>query len=204
MGRFSFWLGVTGLILGGIFGAIDLEFLGAVVGGAVGGFAGALVGEGLDLLISPLFGTREDNRVGRWILRILGLVFLVVFCHELYWMVNFVSLAATHNIGARLTQMVGRDSPEAVRDTLKEKRWQVAVYVARPLRWLVRDDIHSSARTAEDLIDNVAAERRKVDSTLHTRGEGIAAEAKGLLDKYIPQTWLLHYLPKDVLIPKEG
>lgn len=204
MGRFSFWLGLTGLILGAVFGAIDLEMLGGIVGGAIGCFAGALVGEGLDLVIAPLFAGKYENTVGRWILRILGLALLVVFCHELFWMVNFVSLAATHNIGARITQMIARnDSKQAVQDTLKEKRWQVAVFAVRPTRWFLLNDIHNSAKTTQDLVDDVTAGRTTVDAALHARGKEIAQETDRLLEKYYPRTWLLHYVPRNVLIPKE-
>jgi hypothetical protein len=204
MGRFSFWLGLTGLILGAIFGAIDLETLGGIVGGAVGCFVGALVGEVIDLLIAPFFGGKEANTVGKWVGRILGLAFLVVFCHELFWMTNFVSLAATHNIGARITRMITRnDSRQAVQDTLKDKRWQVALFAVRPTRWFLLSDIHDSAQKTQDLVDDVIAGRTPVDTALHARGTEVAQHTDRLLDRHYPRTWLLHYLPRDVLIPKE-
>ena len=204
MGRFSFWLGLTGLILGAVFGAIDLELLGGIVGAGIGCFAGALIGEALDLVVAPLLAGKEYNTVGQWILRLIGLALLVVFCHELFWMVNFVSLAATHNIGARITRMIARsDSPKAVQDTLKEKRWQVAVFAVRPTRWLLTDPIRDSAKATQDLVDDVTAGRMPVDTGLHARGTEIAQQTDKLLDRYYPRTWLLHFLPRDVLIPKE-
>jgi hypothetical protein len=204
MGRFSFWLGLTGLLLGAVFGAIDLEMLGGIVGGVVGLFAGALIGEVLDLLLAPFFVPKGSNTAGRWIMRILRLAFLVVFCHELFWMVNFVSLAATHNVGARINRLIVRgETRQSVQDTLKEKRWQVAVFAARPTRWLLLGDIQNSAETTRELIDGVTAGRVAVDGALDARGRDIAARTDTMLDRYMPRTWLLRYLPRDVLIPKE-
>jgi hypothetical protein len=204
MGRFSFWLGMTGLVLGAIFGAIDLEFLGAIVGGLVGGFAGALIGEVFDLIIGPFLGSKGEHRVGKWIIRIIGLAMLVVFLHELYWAVNLVSLTAAHNIGARITQRVAKgDNKQAVQDMLKDKRWQVSLFTMRPVRWGLKPDIYTNARTTLDLVDDVANNKMAVDQALHSQGKDVAAHSENLIDKYVPQTWLLHFLPREVLIPKE-
>ena len=58
MARFSFWLGLTGLILGAVFGAMDLELLGGIVGGVIGCLSAALIGEVIDLVIAPFIGIK--------------------------------------------------------------------------------------------------------------------------------------------------
>jgi hypothetical protein len=204
MGRFSFWLGLTGLILGAVFGAIDLELLGGIVGGAVGLIAAALLGELIDLLVAPFRGGKQANTAGKWVGRVLALAFVVVFAHEVFWMLNFVSLAATHNIGARINRMVVRgEKPQTVQDNLKEKRWQVAVFAARPIRWFLLGDIHATARSTQDLVDDVIGGKVSVDGALDVRGKETAARTEDLLDRSIPRTWLLRFLPRSILIPKE-
>ncbi len=204
MERFSFWLGLVGLILGAIFGAIDLETLGGIVGGIVGLFAGALIGEIIDLSIGPFIGEKRERTVSSVILRLIGIALLVVLCHELFWLVNFVSLTATHNIGARITQTVARnDSAKAVQDNLKDKRWQVSVFLARPTRWLVVEAVQAQAKAMQVVIEDVAAGRLAPDATLHARGKDLSQEAERLIDRYMARTWLLRFLPREVLIPKE-
>src|SRR5262249_28825000 len=125
MGRFAFALGLVGVLIGAVFGAIDANLMGAVVGGFVLGLFAAVCGEILDLLITPLFGDKEDRKAWKWVARAIGVVLLVIAVHELYWAVNLTSLTADHNIGARITHLIARgDSAKAVQDFLAEKRWQ--------------------------------------------------------------------------------
>jgi hypothetical protein len=204
MKLFAFWLGLIGLIVGAIFGAIDLDFLGALVGALIGGLVGTLIGQALDLVIVPFFGDKEDRTFGKWVLRLIGLALVVVVVHELYWAANFVSLAATHNVGARTIHHVNRgDSQQALQDTLRGKRWQVAIFAARPLAWGVRDDIKAVDRTTLNLIDDVVAGRSAVNPPLALRGRTIMQNCEALLDRYMQRTWLLRFLPREMLIPKE-
>jgi len=203
---FAFWLGLIGSTTGAVFGAIDLDLLGGLVGAGVGGFVGTLVGQGLDLLIGPFLGYPEDRTFGKWVFRLVGLVLLIVVGHELFWAANLVSLAATHNVGARLCHHVRQtDTLATMQDTVGKKRWQVALFTARPLLWGEPDDILKNNRGTLDLIDDVVAGRIPQASTvpLRTRANALMQRCDGLVDRFLPRTWLLRYLPRELLIPKE-
>jgi len=204
MGRFTFWLGLMGLLIGAVFGAIDLEITGALVGGFLGALAGGVCGEVLDLLVAPLFGGKDANKWWKWVLRAGGVVLLLVLIHELYWAVNLTVLTAAHNIGARVTHMVTRsDSTQAVQDALNSKRWQASVFLARPMRWLVVSDVAAEAKQTRDLIDDVVKARTPVDAGLHARGTALASSSESLIDRTLQRTWLLRFVPREMLIPQE-
>lgn len=204
MGRFTFWLGLMGLLIGAVFGAIDMEVTGALVGGFLGALAGGVCGEVLDLLVTPLFGDKDANKWWKWVLRAVGVLILLILLHELYWAVNLTALTAAHNIGARTTQMVTRgDGAQAVQDALNAKRWQAGAFLARPTRWVVATDAATEAKSTRDLIDDVVMARAPVDARLHARGAALANASENAIDRTLQRTWLLRFVPREVLIPKE-
>jgi hypothetical protein len=205
LANFAFLVALAGLVAGAVYGGMDNGAAGGVVGALLGAVAGALVGQAFDLVIAPFFRKEAKHGFGAWVVRLIGLALLLVFAHELWWMVNLVTLAMSHNVGAKTTQYTTShaDNPTAVRDRLKDLRWQTAPFTGRPTRWGMLSEVTDNSKSATKLIDDVEGQKQAVDQSLYNRGKELAEKTEKLIDQFVKRTLLLRFLPRDVLLPKE-
>jgi hypothetical protein len=163
----------AGAVVGGLYGVHDEGVAGAIAGAVVGAILGGLLGDVLRALFDPLLGGMsrtarpEDAARSRWWQtgfwacgRLLWLVFLAVCLWGFYWLVNVLALIAVHDVGARITQATSRgDTRSFLVARLTENRWQVAVFQARPVRWLLRPEVDELSQGGLRLIDLLEGKR---------------------------------------------
>ena len=229
-------------ILGGVIGCIDAAVPGLITGALLGLLVGEIVGAIAISVLVLLFGTwatsdpilergekavseSAGGRTRRYILRTVLIAVLLVLLHEGYWIANMADLTVNHNTGAYLTQATKRgDSRERLRDDLKERRWQLEIFAARPLKWLLedepaalnqanlefievvngkgidkpgaglRDTLQAKAIAALWRSDNVLAQAF-TDQTLNAYGWGVIQLTRTEIEKYQSKGWVLRHMP---------
>ena len=235
-------LEITGAIGGAIAGGIAAYFCGAVLVGFVGGFtpkpkrpdeqAAGQPGP------SPAAPSPAAPAVGAFfgglVARLVGIALLVVLAHETYWVVNVGALAADHDVGALITRATYRgDSRESLRYDLRNRRWVVAVFTARPLAWCLSEEVADVNRGMLQFVDflngkgiqpegpqgwkeilvGTAAEwffqsdnwlvEKAANRPLNMIGAGICVATEQQLDECLAETWLLKYVPTEKLLGKD-
>ena len=249
---------LLGGIAGGLLGAADLEIAGAIAGAIAGGIAAYFTGAvlvGLAGAFSP--GPRQDPEsqpgdpaqappaspppaasvaglLGGLLARLVGIALLVVLAHEVYWVVNVGVLAADHDVAAMITRATYRgDSRESLRHELRNRRWMVAVFTARPLAWCISEEVTETNNGVLQFIDfldgrglepkepqgwkeilvGTAAEwffqsdnwlvEKAADRPLNMIGAAICGATEQQVDECLAETWLLKYVPTEKLLEKE-
>jgi hypothetical protein len=205
MGRFSLLFMLLAAGGGAYVGYLDLETTGAVIGGVLGLLVGGMLGEVLDLTVGPFMRKRAEHDFSAWFMRVLGLVLIVLFLHEGFWALNITPLVFEHNIGAKVTQLIakGGDQKKPVQDELKDRRWQPQFVVIRPVRFLQMKEVRDASQSTLELIDGVVGDKIEVDKDLHEKAKDLAEHSEKRVDLFIGRTWLLRFIPRNVLIPKE-
>ena len=235
--------GVLLALLAAVVGASDAEMPGALAGFAVGLFFGEVLGWiGVSLLVllsgsrvtsdpasdepATLTAESRGRRVIGRILRALLITGLIVFLHECYCLANLGALAINHNTGVFLTQGTSRgDSREFLKDGLRERRWKHDIIDARPIRWLLTEDVSALNHTNVEFIDlvngkgwdkpgNVVEEKAEArllaelwrsthwgaqtiaDITFNLYGNALCARTQEETLKYRAKGWVLRFLPE--------
>ena len=244
---------LLGAIGGGAIGAADLELVGVLSGAVAGGIAAYFCGAvlvGFVGAFTPRAKPPDEQAAGQadpspaapavgaffggLLARLVGIALLVVLAHETYWVVNVGALAANHDIGAMITQATYRgDSRESLRYDLRNRRWVVAVFTARPLRWCLSEEVADVNRGMLQFVDflngkaippegpqgwkeilvGTAAEwffqsdnwlvEKAANRPLNMIGAGLCVATEQQLDECLGKTWLLKYVPTEKLLGKD-
>lgn len=143
-------------ITSAVFGAIDLQWVGAACGAVLGLFTGFLAGFCLSILAEGFLGVRADlpdpetgqlpprpplYDVRRWVSLLFQLAFMLAVTYEIFWLAHFQTQAVNHALALRLArQLQGKVDRAMVAESLMESRWLVAASTSRPLRWWLKED----------------------------------------------------------------
>jgi len=249
---------LLGGIAGALLGAADLEIAGAISGAAVGGIAAYFAGGVLVGLVgafsppakqgpvdeagepaqetpaSPPPRVSVAGMLGGLLARLVGVALLVVLAHETYWVVNVGALASDRDLAARITQATYRgDSRESLRHDLRNRRWMVAVFTARPLRWCISEKVSETNHGVLQFIDfldgrgpepkepqswkeilvGTAAEwffqsdnllvEKAANHPLNMIGTAICRATEEQVDECLARTWFLRYVPTEKLFGED-
>jgi hypothetical protein len=146
--------GVGLAILGGTLGYGDAEIAGLIAGALLGLFVGEILGGIVTNLLVLAFGPKAASERRGYVSRTVRIAIMVVLLHECFWLANMAAITVSYNTGAFLTQATARgDSRERLRDGLKERRWQHQVVAARPLTFLLVDEVEALNQANLELVD---------------------------------------------------
>jgi hypothetical protein len=100
------------------------------------------------------------------IVRLVGLGLLVVVLHDLYYVVNMAAITISYNTGAQLIQATVRgDSREYLRDSLTPHRWQHAIVLSRPTRWVLADEVAEMNQANLEFLDFLSGKGIQTDES---------------------------------------
>lgn len=95
---------------------------------------------------------------------------------------NLLALAAVHDLGARITQVTSQDGSRAeLRDKLQSSRVELSITRARPVRWVLHDEVVELQDMAQGVLDVVDGKRSEVAKPMTLKERALLGAGRLLL-----------------------